>query len=70
MSIRTPRTDSDATDYVECSNCGHPVETHDMTGCARYWEEPCPCKISWRKSEIRNYRKSQGLPATSVKWGL
>jgi len=67
MATRTPHTDADATDYVECSECGCPVEVHRMVGCTNVG---CSCGITWTKTEIRNYRRTQGLPRTSFKWGL
>jgi hypothetical protein len=50
--------------YVECAECGHPVEQHDTGGC-----DPCRqggvslCLVKWTKTEIRNLRRREGLPA-------
>ena len=50
--------------YVECDNCGHPVENHDTKGCTYEFDGiPCGCAMRWTLKEIRAVRKLNGLPA-------
>lgn len=54
--------------YVECSECGHPVEQHDTEGCGvcRTGAEllgTLNCPTTWTKAEIRDLRRREGLPA-------
>jgi len=51
--------------YVECSDCGHPLEySHNTRGC-----ETCRgdggvnCPTRWTKAQIRAVRRREGLPA-------
>ncbi len=50
--------------YIECSECGHPIEQHDKKGCVvcRDAGAPSPCTETWTKTEIRNRRIWDGLP--------
>jgi RNA polymerase-binding transcription factor DksA len=49
-----------AAGYVECSECGHPIERHDLDGCqAAEW---CACKVRWTKMAIVKARRRIGLP--------
>lgn len=51
--------------YVECTECGHPIELHDTTGCQTgTGDGTCTCRVSWTKKAIRAYRQSQGLRAS------
>lgn len=42
---------------VECSECGHVIECHDMDGC-----DFCDCPTRWTVREIQAYRRSLALP--------
>jgi hypothetical protein len=44
-------------DYVECNECGHPLERHTTKGC-----DHCECGTSWTVKEIQQARKDAGLP--------
>lgn len=46
--------------YVECTECGHPIEQHSTQACLG-----CTCSVRWTKQEIIKVRKANGLPA---KW--
>jgi hypothetical protein len=59
MSIRTPQPLEDG--YVECGECGHPIEAHDRQGCCACGGE-CPCLEAWTEAEIRRVRRREGLP--------
>jgi len=51
-----PREDG----YVECTECGHPVERHGSEGC---WQiKDCTCTVSWTQREIEDLRQREGLP--------
>jgi hypothetical protein len=43
--------------YVECGECGHPIEQHDTDGC------DIGCTERWSRAEIRRVRLREGLPA-------
>lgn len=58
-----------AMGYVECDECGCPIEQHDTTGC-RSGNEGCTCGVTWTRDEIRRVRKSEGLSATYKKMEL
>lgn len=47
--------------YVECTECGHPIEQHDMASC--YSVPGCQCPYTWTQHAIRQYRIELGLPA-------
>lgn len=47
--------------YVECSECGHPVELHDRGGC-RAISMMCSCAVGWTRKEIERLRRENGLP--------
>ena len=47
--------------YVECAECGHPVELHGMWGCEQLDE--CGCDVGWKVRQIRELRRAHGLPA-------
>jgi hypothetical protein len=46
--------------YVECGECGHPIEQHDTDGCDI---TECGCTEKWSRAEIRRVRLREGLPA-------
>ncbi len=55
--------------YVECSECGHPVEQHDIEGCdvcrtaVEYLGGTSLCPTRWTKTQIMDLRRREGLPA-------
>jgi hypothetical protein len=51
--------------YVECSECGHPVEQHDVDGCDVCQTGGTNCPTKWTKAQIRDLRRREGLPAGS-----
>jgi hypothetical protein len=53
--------------YVECSECGHAIEAHDVNGCHSIGGE-CTCTVSWTKIEIRAARRADGLPERYNSW--
>ncbi len=61
MSDRTIRDDL-AAGYVECSECGYPIERHDLSGYRV--DDGVQCHVAWTKEEIRRVRKENGLPAS------
>lgn len=61
MRITTPQPERDG--YVECDECGHPIEEHDTKGCQTALDEPCPCPDRYTKAEIRAIRVRNSLPA-------
>ncbi len=65
--IRTPDTDADHTAYVECSECGHPLERHTIYGCEAL-VEPCGCTASWSIKRISEQRRAAGLPVSFERW--
>jgi len=46
--------------YVECDECGHPIEAHDMTGCHEV--DGCPCPVTFATREVEDIRVREGLP--------
>ena len=67
MTVRQPDTDAAHTAYVECSECGHPLERHHMTGCD--WQsEGCTCTAAWSYKRISEQRRSAGLPVSFERW--
>lgn len=46
--------------YVECDECGHPIETHDTAGCHEV--DGCPCPVTLTAREIADIRVREGLP--------
>ncbi len=46
--------------YVECSECGHLVEQHNLDGCYGVDGCTCPVRLSW--IEIGQIRRDNGLP--------
>lgn len=48
-------------DYVECAECGHPLERHTPSGCDI---EGCICREGWTQQAIQTQRKAIGLPAS------
>lgn len=47
-------------DYVECVECGHPVEKHPWgQGCIN---GDCTCDERFTVSEVLNLRRAKGLP--------
>lgn len=59
---RQSYSDADFTDYVQCEECGCPIEGHDRNGCHNLGGE-CACRVQWTTAEIRKARKEAGLPA-------
>jgi len=51
--------------YVECTECGHEVEIHNLTGCTAFelMVDQCGCPARWTQAEIRQLRLREGLPA-------
>lgn len=47
-------------DYVECDECGHPLERHTTAGCDAVGGE-CPCRARWTVREIGEARRAAGL---------
>lgn len=63
MTHRPPVRDDLAGGYVECTECGHPIENHGArTGCDDIGGE-CPCNVDWTRDDIRRVRREEGLPA-------
>jgi hypothetical protein len=62
---RQPQDESN--NYVECTECGHPIEEHGLGGCEVNRDERCPCLVKWTKAAIRECRVAVGLPA-SYRW--
>lgn len=54
----------DGDDYVECDECGHPIERHDTTGCHTLPDEACTCPVRFTRDDIRRLRREAGLPTT------
>lgn len=60
--------------YVECSECGHEIDTHDHRG----WQETdgintCTCELPWTRQRIREYYREVGVPVrtgTIEDWDL
>lgn len=46
--------------YVECAECGHPIEQHDTDGCQAV--DGCRCPVRLTKTEIVSIRRRYGLP--------
>jgi hypothetical protein len=57
IPISQPLTDG----YVECDECGHPIEEHTTRGCQTILDEPCPCPDRYTQAQIRAIRKREGL---------
>jgi hypothetical protein len=53
-------------DYIKCTECGHPLERHDTTGCGAYDE--CTCRIGWTRREIEAIRRDSGLVGAFKSW--
>jgi hypothetical protein len=68
MSItRRERDEAQAAGYVECSECGHPIEKHDTHGCPWSFDDyRCPCTEKLTIIEINVIRKDYGLPG--LRW--
>lgn len=56
--MSNPRDAITATGLVECSECGHVIESHDTTGCDLC--DACPAR--WTVAQIKAYRRSLALP--------
>jgi len=50
-------------DYVECTECGHPIESHDRKGCLELGAGACNCPEGFTTEQIRAIRKQEGKPA-------
>jgi RNA polymerase-binding transcription factor DksA len=55
-----PTRDDLSGGYVECSDCGHPIEIH-RPYCQPELDRPCPCLTLFTAAEIRTIRKREGL---------
>jgi hypothetical protein len=55
--MNDPATDG----YVECDECGHQLERHDLKGC--HGVPGCLCSVKLTRLEIRQVRQRAGLPA-------
>lgn len=53
----------DLPELIECQECGHPIEGHDLKGCQGVAGDECPCAARWTKAQIRAARRAAGLPA-------
>lgn len=51
--------------YVECAECGHPLERHTMAGCDL---EGCSCAAKWSYRRISEQRRAAGLPVSFERW--
>lgn len=58
--MRTPW--GDGNDYVECVECGHPLESHRRTGCEAPGDARCGCPTRWTVREVEAARAREGLP--------
>lgn len=65
MANRQPQ--GEGNNYVECTECGHPIEEHGLGGCEVDRDERCSCPTRWTKAQIREARVADGLPA-SYRW--
>lgn len=54
-------------DYVECAECGHPLERHDLRGCDQQ-VEGCTCTRRWTVRQIQAIRREEGLPGHFNPW--
>ncbi len=61
---RTPQADT--PDYVECDECGAPVEDHDAYGWVANYAEPVHC-VGYTMADKRRLRAEVGLSARSAK---
>lgn len=50
------RGDDAAIGYVECAECGQPIELHTLQGLGA-------CTERWTRAEITEVRKRRGLPS-------
>ena len=63
-------TQAQEVGYVECSECGHPVEQHDPDSCdvCRTGVEllggTSLCPTTWTTAQIMALRLREGLPAS------
>lgn len=66
MANRPP--DTDGANYVECTECGHPLERHGLAGCEamdgidRNDPDGCSCTTRWTVKAIMAIRRDHGLP--------
>lgn len=59
MQLSQPLRDG----YVECDECGHPLEDHGAAGCQALPKvEPCSCPVRITAREIEDIRAREGLP--------
>ena len=63
--MSSEREQAQADGYVECSECGHPIERHTGDGCAVCVDAGQPCPAVWSTGDVQTYRRSLGLPG---KW--
>lgn len=58
--------DYDGGDYIDCTECGHPIEDHRPDGCHtlddRDDADPCTCTARWTIKAIQAFRRSYSLP--------
>lgn len=48
--------------YIDCTECGHPVESHSPDGCRAGYGGPCGCSARWTIKAIKALRRRHGLP--------
>lgn len=42
--------------YVECSECGHTIDSHNEEGCTETdGVNDCTCEVYWTRTEVRAY---------------
>lgn len=71
--MRMPRNDSDFAGYVECSECGHPLERHTMAGCDWRADEDgngCGCTVAWSVRRIGEERRAAGMSGSFKRWNF
>ncbi len=59
------QTQAQLDGYVECAECGAPVEDHDRDGYP-----DLGCTVSWTKRAIGDLRQAEGLPRTYHRYGI
>lgn len=54
-------------DYIECAECGHPLERHSTAGCD-FQDEGCTCRDRWTVREVERLRREAGLTVKFKRW--
>lgn len=50
--------------YVECDECGDPIEIHGPKGCTRrFADAACTCPAAFTRADVTRLRREAGLPA-------